>query len=421
MRVMVFEASFTGHVYTHVRILLSKLIELTDNVCVVVQRDAAQTDEFRFQLEHLSDRIQWEPCIPAPSASRMRTTLSRMSALKQAIRRLGPDHVYVPSADGISQMLALTRLYDPRPFPDGVEAEAAIARGGFAYPSTSARAWMNHFLSLQTAERSPWTCLHHLDVVAYDWIIRRGGPMARRSRLLPSPIEPSPDITFREARRRMGLPESGRLVGCTGMINGRKGIDLLLKAFVRANLPPDDRLLLVGRHAAPIRQLLENDYAQFVQEGRIISIDRYVRVDELETAMAALDLVCTPHNRPVGISSIALRATAAGRPVLASDFGWNQAIVPSLGLGWTCHVQDTDQFAEALRRCLDLSSAWELGEAGRRLVKFHAPSNFASVWTERLRERMGLSRDSICRWEWVLEATRGESSDRQDASGRGGH
>jgi glycosyltransferase involved in cell wall biosynthesis len=249
----------------------------------------------------------------------------------------------------------------------------------------------------------------NVDVLAYEWVQRHGGEFARRNRLLPDPIEVGPELDRREARLSLGLPEVGAVIGCVGAINERKGIDCLLASFARADLAANATLLLAGNHDARIRGLLQNEYAELAKAGRIVSIDRYLSVEELQQALAAMDLVCTPYMHQIAIASITLRAVAANRPVLAADDGWCGRMVPAFGMGWTSNPRDSQRFADAIRTSLEAAPGWQRGEACNKLLEFHKPANFAAIFTERLRERLGRPpmRTTIS-WEEVQAAARAE-------------
>ncbi len=202
-------------------------------------------------------------------------------------------------------------------------------------------------------------------------------------------MEDWPDVDRHEARRRLGLADDGPWLGCVGAIDTRKGIDLLLAAFKAAALPASARLFLGGQHHPYIRELLETEYADLVRAQRIVRLDRYLTVAELGDAIASMDLVCTPYARQIALASIVLRAAAARRPVLATDFGWCGRVVPAFQLGWTCNVQNTSEFAHAIAARLEQAAEWQRSPAAEQLVKFHSPQNFAAAFTARLCERLG--------------------------------
>lgn len=288
--------------------------------------------------------------------------------------------------------------------PRGVQSEALFFRGGFAYPAASVKQRLFRELSWRVAHRSPYTRMHHLDPIVYDWVGARGGKEAERWRLMPDPVNAPAPMSKGDARRMLGMEEGGRVVGCVGMIDDRKGADLLCRAFARAKLGAEDRLLLVGGHNAVVRGILNGECAELVRSGRIVGIDRFVSQAEMDAAVMAMDLVCTPYPEHIGSASIVIRAAAAGRPVLGSDYGWVERTVRQFGLGWTCAVRDLDAFARALERAMEGAAAWTMSEGARRYVEFQSPENFARCWMALLRERLGLPEEPMLRtWGWVME------------------
>ena len=266
--------------------------------------------------------------------------------LMRAIERFRPQHVYVPAADHLTQMMSIRG--DRRRLAGDVEMEGLMMRGGFAYPSRGWRQWTQDRLSLAAIERSPWTILHYADPIPHEMLLSRGGSISHRLHLLPDPVESNPWIDRVVARRRLGVPEGGRYLGSVGLMDERKGIDRLLTAFANAPLEPDDRLLLVGQSSRAVRDLLRGSMADLVRAGRIIAIDRYVDNEEFSAAISALDVVCTPYPQHIGSASVVIRAAAAGRPVVSSTFGWVGMVVRRFDLGWSCDVSDSAALASTL-------------------------------------------------------------------------
>ena len=388
MRVLVFDATRGGgHAFNYHRLLLPALASLTDDVTVVANEDVLALPSTQFHLQGLPPTIRWDGGVPTVSGSEINRQLVARRALKESLRKYRPDHLYVPTADSLSQVLGCTALLDRREFHSGLEAEGVLHRCGFAYPAASWRKQLLYQIGYWAHFCAPWTRLHSVDLIAYEWIQRHGGGLAGRNRFLPDPIENWPDVDRREARRRLGIADDGPWLGSVGAIDSRKGIDLLLAAFKAATLPTSTRLLLGGQHHPHIRQLLETEYADLVRAERVVSLDRYLTVAELGDAIAAMDLVCTPYVRQIAIASIVLRATAARRPVLATDFGWCGRVVPAFHLGWTCNVQDPRELARAIAIRLEQSTEWRRSPAAEKLLGFHSPKNFAATLTIRLCER----------------------------------
>jgi glycosyltransferase involved in cell wall biosynthesis len=226
-------------------------------------------------------------------------------------------------------------------------------------------------------------------------------------RIMPETVQSPPLATLDDARARLSLPREGRLVGTAGVLDERKGADLLVRAFARAaasgRLRRDDRLLLMGEQSPGVRRLIHDLQSNSTGRERILVFDRVVTDDELAYGLAAMDVVATPYPRHIGSASIVIRAAAAGRPVLGSSYGWIGYMVPRFDLGWTTDVLDEERFAAALGEALDRSDTYALSAAGHRFVRYNTPENHRAAWTELIRQRLGLPPAPFrLTWSWAL-------------------
>ncbi len=410
MRIMIFEPAYQGHYFVYLSHMLPALIELVGPGNIVLQTSdpAPKSVEFANLIQPFTDRIdvrtgianQWE----APGAA---GTLRRADQLAQSARDTRADHVIVPCADGLGQALALPRGRFRR-FPSGVTSEGLFFQGKFLYPPTGLADSLRQRVKWALARRAPFTFLHHLDPFVYEWEKARAPDAAAfeaRWSLMPDPIEPPRGLSRQEARRALGIPEDGRLLGCAGVIDFRKGCDLMVRAFGRAKLAPTDRMVIAGPHKPEMRELLAGEFRPLIESGRLISIDRVLRPDELADSLSAMDLICTPYPNHIGSASIVIRAAATPRPVLGSDFAWLRRTIPLFDLGWTCNVRDVDAFASAMERSIEAAAHWQPTEAARRFVQFHDYRNFKVCAVRRTRQILGRPADGAHRdWQWVTQA-----------------
>jgi len=411
MRVLVFEAGYLGHRLTYLRLMLSAICRLADDVTVALPLDAPQTLQYRTQLASLEGQFHLDAWMPPVAPTLLANALQTARMLLESIRRCNADYVFVPSADGLAQALGLMHRLHIARVPPRVELEGLLLRGSFAYKRPGLKRRWAAVAALKAAALGPWSLLHYLDPIPYASIQQRGGSFAQRVRLMPDPVEP-PLITDRFAARRfLGIPQDGRYVGSAGVSERRKGSDRLIRAFAEAPLRENDRLLLVGRIDRDLRPMIDNEFAHLVRSGRIIILDRYVTEEELRAGVSAMDLVCTPYPEHIGSASIVIRAAASQRPVLASDFGWMGFVVSHFSLGRTCPVTSPGQLASSLVKALDESADFRLSPAGQRFVQFHAMDNFQAAWTARLRQRLALPPSQTCRtWQWVIGTDQSLSS-----------
>ena len=278
-------------------------------------------------------------------------------------------------------------------WPEGVEAEGLYFRGRFAYP---VERWSKHLtraVSRWLIPHANWNILHMLDPIAFEKLKQECPDLAGRLRLMPDPVEAVTQIDRLEARLRLTIPSAGRYLGCFGVLTPRKGIEYILPAFRQAQLSETDRLLLAGPMGPSIRSLIEQEFGDLLRQERIVTIDRYLNIDELMLAVMAVDVVCTPYPFQMGSASFVIRAAAAQRLLLASDFGWQGWAVPRFQLGTTVRVQDIKAFAAAIRKSLDGSDMAAPAAMAERFIQYHSPQNFQAHWTARLRERLNLPPD----------------------------
>lgn len=409
MHIALYEPNSEGHRYTHVRRLIPALAQL-GTLTFVTSHEGVASPEYAAQIKPVEHLCTVESSMSFDKKAPIKHNLRSMTRhLRRAAHDLKADHVYMPYSDGTIQLAGFLRLSGRFPLPPNVELEGLMMRGAFAYsPSRGLRHALRTRAWLLATRASPFHTIHHMDPIVVRAIQARSPALARRVRLIPDPVEPFTPPTRQDARKALGIPDDGRLIGCVGYQDRRKGIDLLIRAFLAANLPPTDRLFLAGKQEAAIQSLLGGEAAQAVREGRIITLARYISDEELRLGVSALDVVCTPYPPNAGhsgSSSIVIHAAGQGRHSLGTDHGWVGDAITRFGLGSVCDVDNQPAFAAAIRASLEISHQFTLPEAGRRFVAFHRPDNFTACFTRRLRERLGLPQaEGLLDWEWVQAA-----------------
>lgn len=399
-RAVVFESGVTGHRMTYVRQLLLGLTELAE-VTLVVDQAAPASDEFRVQIGDAFPEVQVDASLDRPSGSGLSAMRAQAAIVHAAASKHKPDLFYMPTADGVCQAMGLPGAGSLASRGAGVHTEAAMHRGSWAYTRPTFKQTLAARASLMLASRSPWNRLLMVDPLGYEWLRDHKHPLAKRCDVLPDPVDPVDPIDRLVARKKLGLPEDGRLLGLMGMIDRRKGAHHLVPTFARANLGPQDRLLLAGRVADELRPVIA-EHQQLVDQGRLIVLDRYISDDEFALSLAACDLVVTSHDGHVGLSNVALRAAAAGRMVLGSDWGWQRRIIEPFNLGRVVNVSDHAAFASAISTSLELAPHYAPSDKTRKLLEFHSRESFTAQWLAPLRERLGADPDPARRtWEWL--------------------
>jgi glycosyltransferase involved in cell wall biosynthesis len=193
---------------------------------------------------------------------------------------------------------------------------------------------------------------------------------------IPNPVERAgEDLPTRaEARAALGLPAGVQVIGWHGRVaRWAKGLDLLVEAWRRLDVPPDRaRLLLVG--SGQDAEWLTAEIGPEIESGSIVWIDRYVRRrEELFFYLGACDVYAFP-SRHEGFPVAPLEAMALGLPVVAGDASGVGEIleVPERDGGIRVPGEDAGALAAAIQVLVDdPERADQLGRAARRRVEEH--------------------------------------------------
>ena len=405
-RVVIAEPVHEGHRYTYVKPLLEAVASLTRDVVLLLSPDGMRSPEFRTHLESVVGGIDVRPVLRHPRPGVVRAATDSVSNVRRAVRETKPDVLYVPTADGLAEAVGFARMAGISVVPRSVYSECLMTRLTFAYPGDEACRTVPVPAVLAALRNSPWKTIHVIDLLAYEWIRRNGGPLKRRFRVAPDPVQQFPALSAPKPGESSASLKRVAISSCPGILIARKGIDRLVEAFRTADLRQDDRLLLSGPVGPEIHELLrKEEYARLIAAGRLLVIDRCLSGEEMACAMSAADVVCCPYPWQPHPSSISVKALGCGRPVLAADNCWLGYMVPLFRMGWTVGVDDAAAFRLAIGQCLDEAAGWQPSEAAQRLVQFQSVDNFKACWTDGLRRLMGvpcLSRRGT--WEWVSES-----------------
>ncbi len=194
-----------------------------------------------------------------------------------------------------------------------------------------------------------------------------------------SAFDPERLPTPAEARRVLGLPESGPLIGMVGRLQRWKGMHTLVQAMPRIlERHPDAHAVIVGG-----RHELEPDYEPWLRNliARLGLQDR-VRLAGFQTDipywMQAMDVVVHASDRePFGM--VVVEAMALGKPVVAGAEGGPAEIITEGVDGLLAPYEKAEVLARQILRYLDDPAfARRIGEMARRRAHDFTPEVFAA-------------------------------------------
>jgi hypothetical protein len=174
---------------------------------------------------------------------------------------------------------------------------------------------------------------------------------------LPDPVETGEcklaDVAH--VRRTLGVTPQDRVWLVFGADIVRKGSRQILHSLPSSQSSNDVTLALVGPvyagQEAPLQTAVRA--AQRTFPGRIVVHDTFVEEAYVPAYFAAASSVFTLYHHHMGSSGAFVRAAAAGKPVLCTDFGLLGHLTHEHHLGVTCNVSH----ALALCNALDLAAS----------------------------------------------------------------
>jgi glycosyltransferase involved in cell wall biosynthesis len=201
-----------------------------------------------------------------------------------------------------------------------------------------------------------------------------------------SAFDPDSLPTPLEARRQLGLPENGPLIGMVGRLQRWKGMHTLVQAMpqILERYPEASAVIVGGRHE------LEPDYEDELR--RLINwlgLQDRVWLTGFQTDiprwMQAMDVVVHASDRePFGV--VVIEAMALGKPVVAGSEGGPLEIITEGVDGLLAPYEDVETLARQIRRYLDDPDfARRVGAAARQRARDFQPERFALRIMEALR------------------------------------
>ncbi len=162
---------------------------------------------------------------------------------------------------------------------------------------------------------------------------------------------PHPKSRSRAGQHR-DIQDERRTALFFGSVAPRKGIFETLAALLLLSPECQETLCLIV--AGRIPEAVKPVVAAAARETRvqIVVMDRFIADEEISGLFASSDLVLVPYPRHVGSSGVLVRAVAAQKPVLGSDYGLVGAHIRRHSLGRAVDCTSPPALASALQEWL---------------------------------------------------------------------
>ncbi len=223
-----------------------------------------------------------------------------------------------------------------------------------------------------------------LDDTAVAPIRQLGGTALTRHLADPvAPIAPSPEAV-EDCRAKLEIPSGAQVLLLFGALTARKGVYQVLEALERlpGEVAARTCLLLAGRPPAGASDKMTAAVTRCSARSAATIISRlgYISEADADCYFALSDVVLATYQRHLGSSGILIRAAAAGRPAISSDWGLMGEQTRRHRLGLDVDATSAEQIADAIV----LFASAEPGSLSDRsamkaFASANSPANFATA------------------------------------------
>ena len=383
MHILIFEPRLSGHHPQYLRYILEAAVQVADKVSLVTTTKFYDLPEYQVHLSGACDNVDVLPIDDSDHMAGIKRDYHHFGLLNAQIAALKPDRVWVAYIDRIAQIAGVMRFFS-RSWSSAhpqVKVTGLLFRGAAAYQWNTALVTLKDKLSLWAATKAPVERLYTVDNVLHDYLAQRN---IGHCYLMPEPVESSQPFEQAGLPARLQLPEhqDAHYIVSLGGQNYRKGVDLLITAFLQSDAAEHDYLILAGMLNGDIRAQLD-DNRDHRLAGNILVKDELLTIEQIQMYLEVSSYVAVPYPEHIGSSSFVIRASVARKPLIASNSGWIGWTTERYKLGFACNVKDIAELSATISKALKASRVGELPDADfDALAQYHTVENFKQTWME---------------------------------------
>jgi D-inositol-3-phosphate glycosyltransferase len=185
-------------------------------------------------------------------------------------------------------------------------------------------------------------------------------------------VVPNTELTSTQARQRLGLDATNKVILFFGNIAPYKGLEYLVEAFEAvAKGDPDLRLIIAGRPKGP-----ENYWRQIQQAivqshllNQIIQKIEYIPDPDIEIYFKAADVLVLPYVH-IFQSGVLFLAYSFGLPAIATDVGSLKEEIFEAEAGLVCESKNTQALAHSIQKYFQSNLFHKLNERRHEIQDF---------------------------------------------------
>lgn len=385
-QILLFDLAFTGHHAGYIQHLVSYWCkhELQGRLNVVVSPKFIElhSDVVNVASECAKTNIKFVPISLEEEASikyknypfnNTYRAFIRWNLLYRYTSLLKPDHCLLMYFDGFQLPLSWTSNL-PCPL-SGIYFRPVFHYSDFPEFTPSWRErfwqWRDKFFLSRILRHTNFNTLFCLDPFVVTHIAR----FSRNARAvsLPDPVQiySYSDSQLEKLRGELGIQSNRKTFLMFGAFRQRKGIYQLLDALalLPSHICHHLCLLFVGPVVAEPLVYQRLDEISQSLPVQVVKHEQFVPDQEIQPYFQISDVILAPYQRHIGMSAILVRAAAAQKPVLSSNYGVMGEIVKRYRLGMTVDSTSPVEIAKGLTQFL-LESPSQFGD-------FSSMRNFA--------------------------------------------
>ena len=244
--------------------------------------------------------------------------------------------------------------------------------------------WRKNIILRYFVKNKNLDSLFNLDPFATDYILKNWN--TEKVKFLPDPVQLYPTTkTNSEVKTSLGIDESKTVFLIFGFLDSRKGIADVMKAIGKISGETSQKgcLLIVGPWEENERKLFNIQLPKIQQTTnfQIVVKDGFVKDEDIQQYFKVADYAFALYNKHFGMSAIMVRAAAAQKPLISSNFGLIGKIVVENELGITI---DND-LKEKLEMLLNNEISIGNKEKMRAFAELNQADNYAKVILEHFK------------------------------------
>ncbi|WP_108668933.1 glycosyltransferase family 4 protein [Peribacillus acanthi] len=165
-------------------------------------------------------------------------------------------------------------------------------------------------------------------------------------------------------RDELNIPHDHFVMSMVARLHPIKGHDIVLKALKQVN-NPNISLLLVGD--GPIKQEVEDLVQQLGLQNQVHMLGFRKDIEQIYSNSNIALLASQSESFPLAL----LEAANQKVPLLSTDVGGVNELIPSKEYGWVVPIQDVDAFAQAIQEAYVSNDLKKKGEKQYQFAKDH--------------------------------------------------